>query len=149
MDPRSFAFLVLLLVLSAVASRAALPPDEVEFFEAKIRPILVESCYPCHSAAEGKTKGSLALDTRDALLKGGATGPALIAGDPDKSLLIQAVRYTDEDLQVLPLQDGQGGKLPPEKIAALEEWIRRGAPDPRTGPVTPIALDMARARSVA
>ena len=145
-DPRSFAFLVLLLVLSAVASRAALPPDEVEFFEAKIRPILVESCYPCHSAAEGKTKGSLALDTRDALLKGGATGPALIAGDPDKSLLIQAVRYTDEDLQMPPLKDGQGGKLPPEKIAALEEWIRRGAPDPRTGPVTPIALDMARAR---
>ena len=146
MDPRSFAFLVLLLVLSAVASRAALPPDEVEFFEAKIRPILVESCYPCHSAAEGKTKGSLALDTRDALLKGGATGPALIAGDPDKSLLIQAVRYTDEDLQMPPLKDGQGGKLPPEKIAALEQWIRRGAPDPRTGPVTPLALDMARAR---
>ena len=145
-DPCSFAFLVLLLVLSSVASHAALPPEQIEFFESKIRPILVESCYPCHNAAEGKTKGSLALDTRDALRQGGATGPALVAGDPDQSLLLQAVRYTDEDLQMPPRKDGKGGKLPPEKIAALEQWIRLGAPDPRTGPVTPAALEMARAR---
>lgn len=132
--------------LCAANPPAPLSPDQIEFFETNIRPILVESCYPCHSEAKGKSKGSLTLDTRDALLKGGATGPALIAGDPDKSLLIQAVRYTDEDLQMPPLKDGQGGKLSSEKIAALEQWIRLGAPDPRTGPVTPATLDMARAR---
>jgi hypothetical protein len=151
-NPHSFSFLVLVLflssgsALSSIAAPTALPPDQVEFFESKIRPILVDSCYPCHNAAEGKTKGSLALDTRDGLLKGGATGPGLIAGDPDKSLLIQAVRYTDEDLQMPPLKDGVGGKLSPEKIAALETWIRLGAPDPRTGPVVAAALDMTRAR---
>ena len=147
---RFFAFFV---AVSAVGFLPAslwavtpLPPDQVEFFESKIRPILIQSCYPCHSEAEGKSKGSLTLDTRDALLKGGATGPALVAGDPDKSLLIQAVRYTDEDLQMPPLKDGKGGKLSPEKIADLEKWVRLGAPDPRTGPVVPVALDMARAR---
>ena len=147
---RFFAFFV---AVSAVGFLPAslwavtpLPPDQVEFFESKIRPIFIESCYQCHSEAEGKTKGSLALDTRDALLKGGATGPALVAGDPEKSLLIQAIRYTDEDLQMPPLKDGKGGKLSPEKIAALEQWVRLGAPDPRTGPVIPAALDMARAR---
>ncbi len=149
-NPHSFSFLVLFLVLSSVSARsshaAPLAPEHVEFFESKIRPILVDSCYPCHNAAEGKTKGSLALDTRDGLLKGGATGPGLIAGDPDKSLLIQAVRYTDEDLQMPPLKDGVGGKLSPEKIADLETWIRLGAPDPRTGPVVAAALDMTRAR---
>ena len=128
------------------AATAALPPDQIEFFETTIRPILVESCYKCHSETEGKSNGSLTLDTRDALLKGGATGPALIAGDPDKSLLIQAVRYADEDLQMPPLKNGIGGKLSPEKIAALETWIRLGAPDPRTGPVIAAALDMPRAR---
>ena len=153
---RPFGFLLLLASLACLTSHAAppaaaLPPEQIEFFETTIRPILVESCYKCHSEAEGKSKGSLTLDTRDALLKGGATGPALVAGDPDKSLLIQAVRYTDEDLQMPPAKtaaDGSvtGGKLSSEKIAALETWIRLGAPDPRTGPVTPAALDMARAR---
>ena len=78
------------------AATAALPPDQIEFFETTIRPILVESCYKCHSETEGKSHGSLTLDTRDALLKGGATGPALIAGDPDKSLLMQAVRWSSQ-----------------------------------------------------
>ncbi len=142
----AFALLLAATASFAATPPAALPPAEIEFFESTIRPILVESCYPCHNAAEGKTKGSLALDTRDALRKGGATGPALVAGDPDQSLLIQAVRFTDEDLQMPPRKDGHGGKLAPEKIAALEHWVRLGAPDPRTGPITPLALDMARAR---
>ncbi len=138
--------LFLLASISAHAASAPLPPDQIEFFETKIRPILAESCYKCHSVAEGKSKGSLTLDTRDALLKGGATGPALVAGDPEKSLLIQAVRYTDEDLQMPPSKDGAGGKLSPEKIAALEHWVRLGAPDPRTAAAQPASLDMARAR---
>ncbi len=143
----SFPTALAALTLFAPSAHAATPtPADLDFFESKIRPILIDSCYKCHNAAEGKTKGSLALDTREGLLKGGATGPGLLAGDPDKSLLIQAIRYTDEDLQMPPLKDGEGGKLPPEKIALLEEWVRRGAPDPRTGPVVAIALDMTRAR---
>jgi hypothetical protein len=122
---------------------AELTPGDVEFFEAKIRPILVESCYKCHSAEAGKSKGDLLLDTKAALAKGGATGAAIVPGDPDKSLLIQAVRHTDADLKMPP--EEEGGKLPPEQVALLEEWVRRGAPDPRTGGKPhPLDLDAAR-----
>ncbi|MSU22885.1 MAG: DUF1549 domain-containing protein [Opitutus sp.] len=149
--PRPFHLVILGLLLGATtasfaATAADLPPDQVEFFETKIRPIFVESCYKCHSEREGKSKGSLTLDSRDALRRGGATGPAFVAGDPDQSLLIQAVRYTDEDLQMPPEKDGAGGKLSAEKIAALEQWIKMGAPDPRTATPTPATLDMTRAR---
>ncbi len=99
----------------------------IEFFESKIRPIFVENCYKCHSVEGGKSKGSLHLDTKDSVLKGGDSGPALVPGDPEKSLLIKAVRYADKDLQMPP----KGNKLPPEQIVALEEWIKMGAPDPR------------------
>jgi hypothetical protein len=132
--------------LTAAASTSGTPEPsaaDVEFFEARIRPILVESCYGCHSVESGKSKADLLLDSRDALRKGGATGAALVHGDPDKSLLIQAIRYTDEDLQMPPKDDG--GKLSPEKIALLEEWVRRGAPDPRAGG-KPHPMDMAAAR---
>ncbi len=130
--------------LASSVRAAELPPDQIEFFETKIRPILAESCYKCHSEKEGKSKGSLTLDTRDALIKGGASGDAIVAGNPDKSLIIQAVRYTDEDLQMPPSKDG--GKLSADKIAALEQWVKMGAPDPRTGPAKNPAMDMARAR---
>jgi hypothetical protein len=106
----------------------AADPSGIEFFESKIRPILADDCYKCHSQQSEKVKGGLLLDTRDGLLKGGDTGPAVVAGDPDKSLLIKAVRYADEDLQMPP----KGKKLSPEKIAALEAWVKMGAPDPRT-----------------
>ena len=135
----------LLLLLTASLARAGdLPPDQLEFFETKIRPILADSCYKCHSITEGKSKGSLTLDTRDALLKGGASGDALVVGNPEKSLIIQAVRYTDEDLRMPP--EKEGGKLSTDKIAALEQWVKMGAPDPRTAPAKPATLDMARAR---
>lgn len=128
---------------AAFGATAELPPEHVEFFEAKIRPILVESCYKCHSAEAGKSKGDLFLDSRAGLLKGGAGGPAVVAGQPDKSLLIEAVRYATEDLQMPP--KSEGGKLPPEQIALLEQWVKMGAPDPRTGG-KPHPLDMAAAR---
>ena len=108
---------------------AAADPAGLEFFESKVRPIFVDHCYSCHSVEAGKNKGGLHLDTRDAVLKGGDSGPALIAGEPDKSLLIKAVRYTDENLQMPP----KGKKLSAEQIAALEQWVKIGAPDPRTG----------------
>jgi hypothetical protein len=120
-----------------------LPAEQVEFFEAKIRPILVESCYPCHSVQAGKSKADLFVDSRDALRKGGASGAAVIAGEPEKSLLIRAIRYQDDDLQMPPPDDG--GKLSADKIELLETWVKMGAPDPRVGG-KPHPMDMAAAR---
>ncbi|MBI5769225.1 MAG: PSD1 domain-containing protein, partial [Verrucomicrobia bacterium] len=138
-------FAILTGLLTSAATRAAeLPPEHVEFFETKIRPLLVEHCYKCHSTESGKSKGGLQLDTRDALRKGGGTGPALVAGEPGKSLLIEAVRYQSDDLQMPP--PDEGGKLSTEKIAALEQWIRLGAPDPRDTVAKPSPVDMAAAR---
>src|SRR5436190_20804661 len=121
-------------LLSLVPLLAAAPQSDhagVEFFEKKIRPILVEHCYKCHGKDAEKIKGGLLLDTREGLLKGGDTGPALVAGDPEKSLLIKAVRYTDEDLSMPPRKSG--GRLSDQQIADLETWVKMGAPDPRTG----------------
>jgi len=118
-----------LLAFSLFSAAAAVASDStgLEFFEKKIRPLLVENCYKCHSAQAEKLKGGLFLDTRDGLLKGGDTGPAIVAGQPEQSLLIKAVRYTDENLQMPP----KNQKLTPEQIADLETWVKMGAPDPR------------------
>ncbi len=104
--------------------------DGTEYFEQKIRPILVDHCYKCHSSEAKKAKGGLQLDTRDNLLKGGETGPAILPGEPEKSLLIKAVSYTDENLQMPPTKGG-GGKLSQAQIDTLTEWVKIGAPDPR------------------
>ncbi len=114
-----------------LAASAAPAPERagVEFFEKHIRPVLVENCYKCHSAESDKVKGGLLLDTREALLKGGDSGPALVPGDPEKSLLIKSVRYTDDNLQMPP----KGKKLPENQIEDLVAWVKMGAPDPRTG----------------
>jgi len=109
-------------------------PEQVEFFEKRIRPVLVEHCYECHSATAKKIKGGLLLDSRAGIRQGGDTGPALTPGDPDTSLLIQAVRHTTEDVAMPPKK-----KLPPEVIADLAEWVQLGAPDPRTSD-TPAAV---------
>ena len=113
----------------APAAPATLTADQSAFFENKIRPILVGQCLKCHSAAEGKVKGGLALDTREGVLKGGDSGPAVVPGNPDKSPLIRAVRYTDPNLQMPP----KGEKLTDAQVADLVAWVRMGAPDPRTG----------------
>src|SRR5579862_2164684 len=73
-----------------------------EFFERKIRPVLAERCLACHSAGAKKQKGGLALDTREGLLKGGDSGPALVSGDVEKSLLLKAIRYADPELRMPP-----------------------------------------------
>jgi mono/diheme cytochrome c family protein len=134
---RSFiAFLMLPPVLGLTARGAA--GDGVEFFEKKIRPLLVEHCYQCHSRDSEKLKGGLLLDSRDGVLKGGETGPAIVPGDPEKSLLIKAVRYLDKELQMPP----KDKKLSDAQIADLVAWVKMGAPDPRItdarneGPVT-------------
>jgi hypothetical protein len=103
--------------------------QDIEFFEKRIRPILNEHCSECHSADSRKLGGSLLLDSREGVRKGGDSGAAIAAGNPDKSLLIQAVRYTSDEVKMPPK-----GKLPAAAIADLEEWVRRGAPDPRDQP---------------
>ncbi|MBI5799512.1 MAG: PSD1 domain-containing protein [Verrucomicrobia bacterium] len=109
------------------AQGAELPREQLDFFEKKIRPVLAERCYECHSAAAKKSKGGLTLDTRDGLLKGGDAGPVLVPGDPEKSKLIEAVRYKNRDLQMPPKSP-----LPPDQVRDLEQWVKLGAPDPRT-----------------
>src|ERR1700722_6470584 len=99
---------------------AALPPD---FFENKVRPVLAENCYDCHTSAE---MGGLRVDSRERLLQGGKSGPAVMPGDPDKSLLIQAIRQTGD------LKMPKGGKLKPAEIQALTDWVKIGAPWPET-----------------
>ncbi len=121
---------VALLVLSfARAAETPLKADDLQFFETRIRPLLSENCYECHSHAAKKIKAGLVLDSRDGVLHGGSSGAAIVPGKPDDSLLIQAIRYTDADLKMPP--DDHGGKLSDQQIAALTEWVRRGAPDPR------------------
>ena len=101
--------------------------DDDAFFESKVRPVLINRCYECHSA-EKKIKGGLNLDSRAGWQAGGDNGAAIIPGDPTKSLVIKAVRYLDEDFAMPPK-----GRLPADEVAILEEWVKRGAPDPRTG----------------
>jgi hypothetical protein len=111
----------------AISVFAADSPEELAFFESKVRPLLVEHCLDCHSP-EHKVKGGLRLDTREGWMQGGDAGAAIVPGKPDDSLLISAVRYTNKDLRM-----PEKRKLPAAQIAILEEWVRMGAPDPRTG----------------
>jgi mono/diheme cytochrome c family protein len=141
--PRAAFALSLMAALPAFTAEPT--AEQLEFFENKIRPVLAEHCYSCHSAQAEKLKGGLLLDTRAGLLKGGDTGPAIVPGEPDKSLLIKAVRYTDPDLKMPPTKDGNK-RLAPEKIADLEAWVRMGAPDPRTNNTPPSAFDLVLAK---
>lgn len=130
MARRPYPCLVATLCLSRVVLSSlgadAVDPKGAEFFEKHVRPVLINRCYECHSA-EKKVKGGLALDSKAAVLKGGESGPLLVAGDPEKSRLIEAVRYKNQDLQMPPKRP-----LPSAELKALEEWVRMGAPDPRT-----------------
>ena len=115
----------LLAFLVASAPVFAQTP-EIEFFEAKIRPVLAEKCYGCHSSKMPAPKGSLVLDTREGLLKGGVSGPALVPGNPSESRLLKVLTYSDPLAQMPP-----SGKLPATVLADFEQWIARGAADPR------------------
>jgi hypothetical protein len=123
-------FLSLLPLAVAGLVRAAEPSaDAIAFFETKVHPILSQRCLECHSH-EKKIKGGLALDSRAAWQSGGDSGPVIMPGEMEKSLLIKAVRYTDEDLQMPPKE-----KLSAGEIAILEQWVGQGAVDPRAGAV--------------
>src|SRR5262245_37592082 len=105
------------------AARAADTASGVEFFEKRIRPLLVQRCYECHSREAKSVKGELLLDSRAGVLKGGNSGPAVVPGEPGKSLLLKAVRHEIDDLKMPPK-----GKLSAAEIADLEAWIKMGAP---------------------
>jgi len=118
-----------ILMLALCAQSATVRADATtDFFEAKIRPLLVEHCYDCHSADSGEIKGSLQLDTRAGVLKGGDSGAVVVAGKPEASLLIKAVKWEDKLFRMPP-----DAKLNDAQIADLEKWIRDGAHDPRDG----------------
>lgn len=117
-------FSALPLLLCAVAGSA----EKTDFFEKRIRPVLVDHCYKCHSASSEKLKGALLLDTREGMLKGGESGkPAIVPGDAEASLLVEAIRYGNEDLQMPPKE-----RLTEQQVADFVAWINSGATDPRT-----------------
>jgi hypothetical protein len=128
---------VLALLAAPVLLRAAdkITPAETEFFEKKVRPLLVQHCYQCHSAKSEKIKGELLLDTAQGVLAGGVTGPAIVPGKPEQSLLIKAVRWTDKDTQMPPK-----ARLSDEQVAVLVQWVKMGAPDPRHEASVPAKL---------
>lgn len=124
---RFSAFIYFCLSAGGGGVFAAEPTAEgLAFFEKKIRPVLVEKCYKCHSANSEKLKGELQLDTREGIRKGGESGHAVVPKNLNDSLLIEAIRYEDEDTAMPPKE-----KLPATVIADFEKWIMIGAPDPR------------------
>jgi hypothetical protein len=115
--------------LAGAAEKPA-APAHLAFFEKSIRPVLVKECYSCHAKTAKKVRGGLTLDTRAGLRKGGDTGPAIVPGEPAKSLLIKALKHQKDKLKMPPKK-----KLSDEVIADFEKWITLGAPDPREGAV--------------
>ncbi len=133
---RATALTFVCCALTLAQGRAAEPlstnqkPDSeaIEFFETRIRPVLVKHCYECHSAESKGLKGGLLLDTRAATQKGGDSGAAIVPGNVEESLLIGALRH--ESFEMPP-----SGKLPDSVIADFVKWVEMGAPDPREGAV--------------
>ncbi len=114
----------LAILFAATSLQAA--ASGTDLFESKIRPVLVQSCYPCHSSKMKMPMGGLALDTKSGVLAGGNSGPVISGVNPDQSLLIRALRY--HDVPRMP----PSGKLADPVIKDFEQWIAQGAPDPRT-----------------
>lgn len=110
--------------------------DATEFFEMRIRPILAQECYECHSEAT-KAKAGLLLDSREGWQKGSDSGAVIIPGDPDSSLLLQTISHEIEDVEM----PKNGAKLDSRVIDDFRQWIATGAPDPRDAPPTPEELE--------
>src|SRR5206468_3378802 len=124
-------------LLIGIASCGPVLGDDLEFFEKKIRPVLAERCYKCHSREAEKLKGELLLDSKEGMLKGGESGkPAIVPGNAEASRLIEAIRYGNEELQMPP---PKSGRLTAEQVADFVAWVNLGAPDPRTKAATKAA----------
>jgi hypothetical protein len=133
---------ILLTTASIGSDDPTLDRERLDFFETKIRPVLVEHCYQCHAANSKTLRGGLLVDTRQGLLTGGESGPAVVPGDLKKSLLISALKH--DDFEMPPK-----GKLPATVIADFEKWIKDGAMDPRrsTHPVVnPLSINIEAGR---
>ena len=129
--------------VTAAVDSTANNPASMEFFEKDVRPLLIKHCYECHSA--GDVDGGLNLDSKAGVAKGGDSGAVVVAGDPDKSPLIEAVRYQNRDLQMPPK-----GRLSDAEIGILEKWVRLGVPDSRTesqpGAIRPTGMSIEEGR---
>lgn len=125
------AALVLAFATSHSAAQEKLSRAQTEFFETKIRPVLADNCYACHSQKTGESQGGLALDTRAGIRRGGNSGPAVVPSKVKSSMLLSAIRHTTDDL-IMPPED-EGEKLAESVIKDFETWIKMGAPDPRDG----------------
>lgn len=138
---RTWFFLFASVVQTVFASSVtASDPASLEFFEAKIRPVLIEHCYECHNST-GTSEGKLRLDLRQGLVDGGESGPAIVASDPSKSLLLKAIAHENPDFKMPPT----GVKLSDEVIDDFRRWIAAGATDPREK--APTAEQMAESKS--
>jgi hypothetical protein len=123
--------LLVWLIAPALSSAAEPDPAGITFFEQKIRPVLVQECYSCHSSQAKKLKGGLRLDSKAGLLTGGDSGPAVAPGKPDESLLLDALKYNGVEMP-------PKGKLSDAVVADFERWIQMGAPDPRDAKAAPV-----------
>ena len=119
--------------------------EKDDFFESKIRPILVQRCEGCHTSDKGKMHGGLALDTKLGWTIGGDSGPAIVPGKPMESLIIAAIEYGEDGPQMPPSE--AGGKLPNAEIQLLKDWIGRGAHDPRIAKQKVGGMDEEEAKS--
>ena len=120
----TLAGVVCVLTGSFALAVESMSTKEVQFFETKIRPVLVRECYGCHSSKAGNVRGGLRLDTKERMLLGGATGPAVVPGDLEESWLYNAM--THQDFVMPPKR-----KLPQAVLDDFKVWIEMGAPDPR------------------
>jgi len=127
-------FCLLVAASRCGAATAAVDANAVKFFENKIRPVLAEKCYSCHSVKAGKNKGGLLLDTREGIRQGGDIAAAVVPGDAEKSLLLKAIGHADEDLKMPPKE-----QLPAQVVADFAAWIAAGAVDPRDGKLAVIS----------
>ena len=138
--PTKHVYVVLILVhvvsWNAFCNQNAFTTEQFGFFESHIRPILIENCYSCH-ASDTKQEGGLMLDSRSGWEKGGYHGPAIIPGDADNSLLIQAISYTNPDLQMPPKS-----QLSNQIIDHFQRWVHMGAPDPRIEQAKPNGISI-------
>lgn len=127
--------LIIIILLAPFAAQAAEPTAaQREFFEARVRPVLADHCFKCHSVQASKLKGGLYADSLPGLLKGGDDGPALMPGHPEQSRMIEAIGYQNVDLQMPPK-----ARLSAQQVADLTQWVKMGAPWPKSdaGPVAP------------